>query len=54
MSETEPTKEKMIRFTADLPESLHRRFSIYAAREGKDKVVLLREWLEEKLRSSGC
>ncbi|MBN8561106.1 MAG: hypothetical protein J0L70_11320 [Leptolyngbya sp. UWPOB_LEPTO1] len=50
MSEAEPTKEEMIRFTADLPKSLHRRFSVYAAREGKDKVALLRQWLTEKLK----
>lgn len=50
MREAELPKEKMIRFTADLPESLHRRFSVYAAREGKDKVALFREWLTEKLK----
>lgn len=38
-----------IRFTADLPEELHRRLSVAAAKAGKSKVDIVRELLEAVL-----
>jgi predicted DNA-binding protein len=40
-------QETTVRFTVDLPQSLHRKFSILAAKQGRDKAVIVREWLEE-------
>lgn len=45
-----PGEEKTIRFTADLPESLHQKLSILAARTGKKKVVIVRELLADALK----
>ena len=42
-------KEPTIRFTADLPESIHRKLSILAARTGKKKVEIVRMLLIEAL-----
>lgn len=42
--------EKSIRFTADLPESLHRKLTMLAARSGKKKVEIVRAILEEVLK----
>jgi predicted HicB family RNase H-like nuclease len=42
-----PEQETTVRFTVDLPQSLHRKFSILAAKQGRDKAVIVREWLEE-------
>ncbi len=46
---TDP-KEPTVRFTADLPESIHRRLSILAARTGKKKVEIVRMLLVEALQ----
>lgn len=43
-------KEPTIRFTADLPESIHRKLSILAARTGKKKVEIVRMLLVEALQ----
>ncbi|KAI9129291.1 CopG family transcriptional regulator [Acaryochloris sp. CCMEE 5410] len=42
-------KERTIRFTADLPESLHKKLSMLAARTGKKKVDIVRLLLAEAL-----
>lgn len=42
-------KEPTIRFTADLPESLHKKLSMLAARTGKKKVDIVRLLLAEAL-----
>ena len=44
-----PAPERTIRFTADLPESLHKRLTMAAARAGKKKVDIVRELLEATL-----
>jgi hypothetical protein len=43
-------KEPTVRFTVDLPKSLHRKFSMLAVKQERDKAVIDREWLEELLR----
>jgi hypothetical protein len=43
-------RERMIRFTADLPETLHHKLTMLAARSGKKKVELVRAILEEVLK----
>lgn len=43
------TKEPTTRFTADLPDSLHRRLTIAAAMSGKKKVDIVRELLDASL-----
>jgi predicted HicB family RNase H-like nuclease len=45
-----PEQETTVRFTVDLPRSLHRRFSMLAAKQGRDKAVIVREWLKEVLQ----
>ncbi|MEL6556423.1 MAG: CopG family transcriptional regulator [Cyanobacteria bacterium J06621_11] len=45
------TKEPTTRFTADLPDSLHRRLTIAAAMSGKKKVDIVRELLDASLPS---
>lgn len=45
-----PAKETVIRFTVDMPESLHRKLSLLAARTGQKKAAIVREMLEEWLR----
>ena len=42
-------KEASIRFTADLPLALHRRLTLAAAKAGKSKVDLVREFLDAVL-----
>jgi predicted DNA-binding protein len=44
-----PPKEATIRFTVDLPASMHRRLSILAARTGKKKAEIVRVLLKEAL-----
>ena len=44
-----PPKEATIRFTVDLPASMHRRLSILAARTGKKKAEIVRVLLDEAL-----
>lgn len=46
-----PTKEPTTRFTADLPNSLHRKLAILAARTGRKKVEIVRFLLEEALKN---
>lgn len=46
-----PPKPATIRFTADLPEELHRRLTLAAAKAGKKKVDLVRELLDHILPS---
>ncbi len=43
------TKEATIRFTVDMPESLHRKLSIFAARSGKKKAEIVRVIVEDAL-----
>lgn len=43
------TKEATIRFTVDMPESMHRKLSILAARSGKKKAEIVRFLLEDAL-----
>lgn len=43
------SKEPTTRFTADLPDSLHRRLSMAAAMSGKKKVDIVRELLDASL-----
>ena len=45
-----PDKEPTIRFTVDMPTSMHRKLSIVAARTGKKKVEIVRLLLEEALQ----
>lgn len=44
-----PPKAASIRFTADLPEALHRRLTLAAYKAGKKKVDIVREILEHVL-----
>lgn len=43
-------KEATVRFTVDLPESMHRKLSILAARTGKKKAEIVRLLLDETLQ----
>jgi hypothetical protein len=45
-----PPKEATIRFTVDLPASMHRKLSILAARTGKKKAEIVRVLLDETLK----
>lgn len=45
-----PPKEATIRFTVDLPASMHRKLSILAARTGKKKAEIVRVLLDEALK----
>jgi hypothetical protein len=47
---TVATKESTIRFTVDMPESMHRRLSLLAARTNKKKSEIVRLLLEEALQ----
>jgi len=44
-----PPKEATVRFTVDLPASMHRKLSILAARTGKKKAEIVRVLLDEVL-----
>lgn len=44
-----PPKEATVRFTVDLPASMHRKLSIVAARTGKKKADIVRVLLDEAL-----
>lgn len=48
-----PPKEATIRFTVDLPASMHRKLSILAARTGKKKAEIVRVLLDEALEGVG-
>jgi len=45
-----PSKEPTIRFTVDLPESMHRKLSMLAAKTGRKKADIVRLLLEEALK----
>lgn len=45
-----PPKEAKVRLTVDLPESMHRKMSILAARTGKNKAEIMRVLLDETLK----
>ena len=45
-----PPKEATIRFTVDLPTSMHRKLSLLAARTGKKKAEIVRVLLDEALK----
>lgn len=49
----EQPKERTVRFTADLPESIHKKLSILAAQTGKKKVEIVRMLLIEALAEIG-
>jgi hypothetical protein len=44
-----PPKEATVRFTVDLPASMHRKLSLLAARTGKKKAEIVRVLLDEVL-----
>ncbi|MEW5860686.1 MAG: hypothetical protein AB1861_25485 [Cyanobacteriota bacterium] len=44
-----PPKEATVRFTVDLPASMHRKLSLLAARTGKKKAEIVRVLLNEVL-----
>jgi hypothetical protein len=44
-----PPKEATVRFTVDLPSSMHRKLSILAARTGKKKAEIVRVLLNAAL-----
>ncbi|MCL6750096.1 CopG family transcriptional regulator [Nostoc sp. CCCryo 231-06] len=45
-------KEPTIRLTVDLPESMHRKLSILAAKTGRKKVEIVRFLLDEALKDA--
>ena len=47
--ETPPKKEATVRLTVDLPESMHRKLSLLAAKTSKKKVEIVRLLLDEAL-----
>jgi hypothetical protein len=51
LPETLPAQEETIRFTVDMKASLHRKLSLLAARQGKKKVDIVRDALEQTLKS---
>jgi hypothetical protein len=46
---TEPPKERIVRVTVDLPESVHRELSSAASKHKKSKAFLLRLGLKQVL-----
>ena len=46
---TAETKERTIRLTVDLPESMHRKLSMLAAQTGRKKVEIVRLLLDDAL-----
>jgi predicted HicB family RNase H-like nuclease len=46
-----PVRQRTVRFTVDMPESLHRQLSIRAAQQGRKKVELVREWIAQQLEN---
>lgn len=46
-----PPKEATVRFTVDLPQSMHRKLSILAARTGQKKADIVRVLLDEALKT---
>jgi predicted DNA-binding protein len=49
--ETQEQKEATKRFTVDLPESMHRKLSILAARSGRKKADIVRVLLDDLLKN---
>ncbi len=50
----QPTeREATVRITVDLPESLHKRLSIYCATSGNKKAEVVRVLLDEYLSQQG-
>ncbi len=47
--EAPPKKEATVRLTVDLPESMHRKLSLLAAKTSKKKVEIVRLLLDEAL-----
>lgn len=47
-----PQKEPTVRLTVDMPESLHKRLSLLAARSGKKKADIVRMLLDDFLDES--
>lgn len=45
-----PSKEATVRFTVDMPQSMHRKLSMLAAKTGRKKVDIVRLLLEEALK----
>lgn len=45
-----PFKEATVRFTVDMPQSMHRKLSMLAAKTGRKKVDIVRLLLEEALK----
>ena len=43
-------KESTVRFTVDMPESMHRKLSLFAARTNKKKSEIVRLLLEDALK----
>lgn len=50
MTTSPPTPERTIRFTVDMPESLHQRLSQAAARLKRKKAVVIRMAIEQALK----
>ena len=52
MSQLQPVtpKEATIRLTVDLPESMHRKLSVLAAKTGRKKAEIVRFLLDETLK----
>jgi uncharacterized protein YjgD (DUF1641 family) len=50
-SDTLSERESTIRFTVDMKASLHRKLSLLAARQSRKKVDIVREALEQILKS---
>ncbi len=48
----EATKEKMSRFTIDVPESLHRRVKMQCAARGQKMADMMRDLLEREFPAS--
>lgn len=46
----QPSKEPTIRLTVDLPESMHRKLSMLAAKTSRKKVEIVRLLLDEALK----
>ncbi|NJM73097.1 MAG: CopG family transcriptional regulator [Scytonema sp. RU_4_4] len=55
MSQLQPTtpKEATVRLTVDLPESMHRKLSVLAAKTGRKKAEIVRFLLDEALKEVG-
>jgi predicted DNA-binding protein len=50
MTAVDDEKEPIVRLTVDMPESLHRRFSVLVARHGTKKSVVMRYLIAQLLK----